>query len=139
MTPLQAKQVASGKLHTPHHIALAVAGDGGKSVADRHATTFAQELDDTAKTIQDAEQRIVNCLQSLTEASKSAQARAKVCVSASKDYANQMADQLIKVDKLLGKDFGQRLEQMERFVSALNQLNALHNDGKLAKLLEVLK
>lgn len=140
LSALDAKLINQGKKWHPHDVAAIAMNERlGQGVTERHSTSLHEDLSKTAQTIRDAEQRVVTCMETLAATSKDVQARTKQCVSTSKDYANQLSDQLVRIDKILGKDFEQRLAHLERFTAALAQLNKLHHDGKLDKLLGALK
>ena len=48
--------------------------------------------------------------------------RAKVAVSRAKDSAAQMTDAMLRINKMLGPDFEQRITQLERLAESLERL-----------------
>ena len=105
---------------------------GGDSIKNK-------AFNEAANDIEDAAARLESALNNLVIQEKLVVSESKAVVSKAKDAANQLGDQLARVSKILGSDFLSRLEQLERFVSALESLKRLDEAGKLDKLLSALR
>jgi hypothetical protein len=57
--------------------------------------------------------------------------RAKALMSASKDLAGQVGCAMERIDKVVARDFEAKLTQLERFVSAMKELDELKRSGRL--------
>jgi hypothetical protein len=60
--------------------------------------------------------------------------KSKTLTQKSKDYANQVGEALARIDKVLVKDFENKLGLLERFVIAMTALAELEKNGYLAKI-----
>ena len=56
---------------------------------------------------------------------------AKVLIGRCKDLAGQVGDAMARIDKVVAKDFEQKLSQLERFVAAMATLDELKRNGRL--------
>jgi hypothetical protein len=56
-----------------------------------------------------------------------------------KDRANQIAESLQKIQKIVGGDFETRLQQLERFTDAVERLDALQKSGRLEAISKALQ
>lgn len=96
-------------------------------------------FNEAADELEDATARLNSAIDKLMIQEKRVVSESKAAVSKAKDTANQLGDQLARISKILGSDFLSRLEQLERFVSALEALKRLDEAGKLDKLLSALR
>lgn len=56
---------------------------------------------------------------------------AKVLIGRCKDLAGQVGDAMARIDKVVAKDFEQKLSQLERFAAAMTTLDELKRSGRL--------
>jgi hypothetical protein len=56
---------------------------------------------------------------------------AKVLIGRCKDLAGQVGDAMSRIDKVVSKDFEQKLSQLERFAAAMATLDELKRSGRL--------
>ncbi len=56
---------------------------------------------------------------------------AKVLIGRCKDLAGQVGDAMSRIDKVVSKDFEQKLSQLERFAAAMAKLDELKRSGRL--------
>lgn len=56
---------------------------------------------------------------------------AKVLIGKCKDLAGQVGDAMARIDKVVAKDFEQKLSQLERFAAAMSALDDLKRSGRL--------
>ena len=56
---------------------------------------------------------------------------AKVLIGRCKDLAGQVGDAMSRTDKVVSKDFEQKLSQLERFAAAMAKLDELKRSGRL--------
>lgn len=56
---------------------------------------------------------------------------AKVLIGRCKDLAGQVGDAMARIDKIVAKDFEQKLSQLERFAAAMTTLDELKRSGRL--------
>ena len=56
---------------------------------------------------------------------------AKVLIGRCKDLAGQVGDAMARIDKVVAKDFEQKLSQLERFAAAMAALDELKRSGRL--------
>jgi len=56
---------------------------------------------------------------------------AKVLIGRCKDLAGQVGDAMSRIDKVVSKDFDQKLSQLERFAAAMAKLDELKRSGRL--------
>lgn len=92
-------------------------------------------MDETAAALDAARQRVLKASDGLVDAENDIAERSRKAIARSKDVANQLTDQLARVNKILGTDFEARLAQLERFTAAIETLARLDKDGKLQALM----
>lgn len=56
-----------------------------------------------------------------------------------KDYTNQVGEAMARIDKVMVKDFENKLELLERYVLAMKSLDELEQKGFITKLSQSLK
>ena len=56
-----------------------------------------------------------------------------------KDYTNQVGEAMARIDKVMVKDFENKLELLERYVLAMKALDELEQKGFITKLSQSLK
>jgi hypothetical protein len=56
---------------------------------------------------------------------------AKILIGRCKDLAGQVGDAMARIDKVIAKDFEQKLSQLERFAAAMAALDELKRSGRL--------
>ena len=61
---------------------------------------------------------------------------AKSLVSRCKDLAGQVGDAMSRIDKIVSKDFEQKLSQLERFTAAMRELDDLKRNGRLDDIID---
>lgn len=103
----------------------------GLKKAEKTVFEAIAEFDKASKCLFSASER-------LNDQSDKASRRAKELVSKAKDQANQLADALNRVNKILGPEFDVRLQQMERMTKALESLAELHRSGLLPDMLKAI-
>jgi len=64
---------------------------------------------------------------------------AKVLIGRCKDLAGQVGDAMARIDKVVAKDFEQKLSQLERFAVAMTTLDELKRSGRLDAVVEAFK
>jgi len=58
-------------------------------------------------------------------------------VSGFKDKANEVSTALARINKVAGEGFELKITLLERFVSAVNQLDQLNDSGRLDKVIDI--
>lgn len=104
-------------------------------MADKNAIN---EMDETASSLDEAKQRVLKAVDGLVHAENDIADRSKKAIARTKDVANQLSDQLNRVNKMLGPDFETRIAQLERVAAALETLSRLDKDGKLQTVMAAL-
>lgn len=67
----------------------------------------------------------------MIEAEAALAKNAKVLIGRCKDLAGQVGDAMSRIDKVVAKDFEQKLSQLERFAAAMTTLDELKRSGRL--------
>ena len=71
------------------------------------------------------------------EAEKTAKASKKACASV-KSTVNEIKDQLIKVDSILGDNVEHKIQQLERVAAALKAISELSGDAKTMSIVSAM-
>ena len=69
------------------------------------------------------------------EAEAALSKNAKIMIARCKDLAGQVGDALSRIDKVVVRDFEPKLQQLERFVAAMEALDALQRSGRLGSII----
>lgn len=101
-------------------------------MADQNA---ADAINETIDNLEEAKTRVLEAVNKLVKAEDEVAERSRKAIARTKDVANQLADQLNRVNKMLGPDFEIRLSQLERMAAALDTLSRIEKEGKLQSII----
>lgn len=128
----------NGKLFRRDNAKSLIAADA-KNVAVRVENDATKTVKDAAQAFADAEALMNSAHTGMMTMVAEIGKKSKDAVSRSKDLAQQMADSMNKITKVVGPDFENRLSQLQQLVDCMERLSALQDAGKLAPMLEALK
>lgn len=115
-------------------IAIAHYIKSGKKTLTRQE---AAELFGNAADILDVEFKRMDANQvAIFEAEAALCKSAKVLIGRCKDLAGQIGDAMARIDKVVARDFEQKLSQLERFTAAMTTLDDLKRNGRLDAIVE---
>ena len=115
-----------------------IAAKNEDSIKSNKHTITANHLKQTKERLNDHAKELMIVMNNNNSALDDALNRSKKKVSQAKDMANQLSEQLLRVNKILGVDFESRVLQLERVTACLVSLEKLSKDEKLKEILSVL-
>jgi len=65
--------------------------------------------------------------------------KTRVTAQQIKNYSNQAGEAMARIDKVLVSDFGTKVEELERFLVVVKELDAFAASGRLNRLIEAIK
>jgi len=83
--------------------------------------------------------RLDTNMRALADAEISISKEAKALMSRAKDSAGQIGNALARIDQVVTKDYDKKLQQLERFVEAMERLDALKRAGRLDAVISAFK
>lgn len=131
-------QVRNGTAYTKEYVKKFAALEA-KNVVGRFENDAIKTMKDAATAYADAEALMDKTHGAMLNMVAEIGKKSKDAISKSKDLANQMADSMNKITKLVGPDFENRLSQLQQLVDCMERLSALQDAGKLVPMLEALK
>jgi cell division protein ZapA (FtsZ GTPase activity inhibitor) len=90
-----------------------------------------KHLGEAADTLDVAFKRMRHNMDVLHSSEVNLAKEAKALTSRCKDLAGQVGDAMTRIDKVVTKDFDQKLAQLERFVCAMSALHEMKRSGDL--------
>jgi hypothetical protein len=135
---LENKMIASGELSSVTKVIEMANNIGMEKVVRNHVKKTAEASVVSAGELEKAAVIMLKALDKVIEVSDKVVTTTKKDTSRCKDMANQLTDQLVRVNKIIGDDFEPKLKQLERLAAALHTLTDLNKAGQLTQLLNIL-
>lgn len=102
---------------------------GGKKTITRQEAT--KLFGDAADELDAQYSRMARNQEAVVSAEIEIAKHAKALIARAKDLAGQVGSAMERIDKIVVKDFEQKLNQLERFVEAMKALDELKRSGRL--------
>lgn len=132
----QIAKVKAGTHFVLSEIAEKISGDeelkaGRLIYSSKQMLNAEKEFDKATDRIMAANDRLLKAAKEIEDQSK------KACRSV-KSTVNEIKDQLIKVDSILGDNVEHKIKQLERVASALKTISELSNDNQTMKIVSAM-
>ncbi len=97
-----------------------------------------KSMDEAAKRFNTSMELILDANNKLLDESKRTEVQSKRACSSVKSMVNEIRDQLIKVDSILGDNVEHKIQQLERVALALKTISEISSDNKTMSIVSAM-